>query len=165
MYDRTIELPNLRTVLGCDVLYFAYGANMHPGHMQKRCPGCTVVAPARLRDHRLAFSRVRGSGSADGYGDIQPSVGSVVEGVLWGITEAHRQALDAYEGYPESYTRKDVVVETFDGRTLTSFAYFACRVGAGRPSRRYLQILLEGARSHGLSPEYIAFLGAIPSEG
>jgi len=96
--------------------------------------------------------------------DIQPSSGSIVEGVVWEITAAHRDALDLYEEYPTAYTRGDVVVETFEGKTLTAFAYFAKPMGSYRPGRRYLQSLIQGARVHGLSPAYIASLEAIPTE-
>jgi gamma-glutamylcyclotransferase (GGCT)/AIG2-like uncharacterized protein YtfP len=87
-----------------------------------------------------------------------------VEGVVWDITETHRSSLDEYEGYPTAYTRKDVVVETFDDRTLTAFAYFARPVGDYRPSRRYVQQIIEGARAHNLSPGYVAFLEGIATE-
>ncbi len=146
------------------MLYFAYGSNMHPGQMAKRCPGCAFVALARLKDHRLTFSRFWGAWGGGGVADIQPSPGSVVEGVVWEITGAHRQTLDDYEDYPTSYTRKDVVVETADGRMLTAFAYAAKPTGAYRPARRYLEEILEGARAHNLSPDYIALLEAIPTE-
>jgi len=96
---------------------------------------------------------------------IQPTAGSIVEGVVWEITEAHREALDRYEDYPVSYTRKDVMLESFDGRTLTAFAYFARPAGAYKPSRRYLRQIIEGARAHGLSPEYLASLEAIATDG
>ncbi len=140
------------------MLYFAYGSNMHPGQMRKRCPGCVFVAAARLRDHRVAFARPWAAWGGGGVADIQPCAGSEVEGVVWEIMEAHRDALDVYEEYPRAYTRKDVVVESFDGRTLTAFAYFAHPAGTYRPSRRYLQSLIDGARAHGLSPGYITFL-------
>jgi gamma-glutamylcyclotransferase (GGCT)/AIG2-like uncharacterized protein YtfP len=146
------------------MLYFAYGSNMHPGQMQKRCPGCTFVATARLRDHRLTFSRLSATWRGGGVGDIRPATGSIVEGVVWDITETHRSSLDEYEGYPTAYTRKDVVVETFDDRTLTAFAYFARPVGDYRPSRRYVQQIIEGARAHNLSPAYVAFLEGIATE-
>jgi gamma-glutamylcyclotransferase (GGCT)/AIG2-like uncharacterized protein YtfP len=146
------------------MLYFAYGSNMHPEQMQKRCPGCSFVAAARLRDHRLAFSRPWAAWDGGGVADIQPAPGSIVEGVVWGITEAHRDVLDKYEQHPTAYTRKDVVVEAFDGKTLMAFAYFARPMGSYRPRRRYLQQLIDGARAHGLSPGYIASLEAIPTE-
>ena len=146
------------------MLYFAYGSNMHPGQMKQRCPGCSFVAAARLRDHRLAFTRPWGAWDGDGVADILHSEGSVVEGVVWEIAEEHRRTLDRYEEYPTAYDRKDVVVETFDGRTLTAFAYFARPLGSFRPGRRYLQSLVDGAMAHGLSPEYVASLEAIPTE-
>ena len=146
------------------MLYFAYGSNMHPGQMQNRCPGCICIAAARLRDHRVAFTRPWAAWGGGGVADIQPSPGNTVEGVVWNITEAHRRTLDEYEEYPNAYTRKDVVVETFDGRTLTAFAYVARPAGTHQPRRRYLRQLVEGARAHNLSPGYVAFLEAIPTE-
>jgi len=146
------------------VFYFAYGSNMHPGQMRTRCPDCTFVATARLQGHRLAFTRPWAAWDGGGVADIQPSPGGVVEGVVWEITETHRNALDAYEEYPTAYMRKDVVVETFAGKALTAFAYLARPMGTYRPGRRYLQSLVDGARAHGLSPEYVASLSAIPTE-
>jgi gamma-glutamylcyclotransferase (GGCT)/AIG2-like uncharacterized protein YtfP len=143
------------------MLYFAYGSNMHPGQMRNRCPGCTFVVAARLRDHRLVFSRPFAAWDGGGVADIQPAVGSIVEGVVWDISPAHRDALDAYEEYPTAYTRKDVVVETSEGQTLAAFAYCARPLGSYRPGRRYLNQLIEGARANGLSPMYVAFLESI----
>jgi hypothetical protein len=57
--------------------------------------------------------------------DVQLSPGSIVEGVVWEINEVQRDALDKYEEYPTAYTGKDVVVETFEGKLLTAFAYFS----------------------------------------
>ena len=159
---RTTEPWNDRTLF--DMLYFAYGSNMHPGQMRKRCPGGAFVATARLRDHRVAFTRPWDAWGGGGVADIQPAPGSIVEGVVWDITEAHQKALDEYEEYPRAYTRKDVTVETFDGPTLTAFAYVARPGGTHRPRRRYLRQLIEGAREHGLSPGYVAFLEAIATE-
>jgi gamma-glutamylcyclotransferase (GGCT)/AIG2-like uncharacterized protein YtfP len=146
------------------MFYFAYGSNMHPGQMRNRCPGCSFGAAARLRDYQLAFSRPWAAWGGGGVADIQPSPGSIVEGVVWEITESDRDTLDKYEEYPTAYTRKDVAVETFDGKTLAAFAYHARPIGSYRPGRRYLQQLIDGARAHGLSPGYIASLEAIPTE-
>ncbi len=147
------------------MLYFAYGCNMHAGQMQRLCPGCSCVAAARLADHRLAFTRPFAAWDGAGVADIVASTGDLVEGVVWEITDAHRTALDVYEEYPTAYTRKDVSVETFGGERLRAFAYVAKPLGAFRPGRRYMQSLIEGARAHGLSAQYIAWLEAIPTEG
>jgi gamma-glutamylcyclotransferase len=147
------------------MLYFAYGFNMQSGHMRKHCPGCVVVATARLRDHRLTFSRWWSAWGGGGVADIQPAAGAVVEGVVWEISEAHREALDRFEEYPTSYGRMDVTVETWDGRRLNAFAYVARPDGSYRPSRAYLSQLIVGATEQGLSAAYLAFLKSIPTEG
>ena len=35
-------------------LYFAYGSNMNPARMAKRCPGAIALGGAVLLNHRLA---------------------------------------------------------------------------------------------------------------
>jgi gamma-glutamylcyclotransferase (GGCT)/AIG2-like uncharacterized protein YtfP len=146
------------------MLYFAYGFNMQAAHMKAHCPGCRLVARALLRDHRLIFSRWWAAWGGGGVADIQPAAGRVVEGVVWEITPTDREALDWFEEYPTSYTRKDVRVETFDGRTLTAFAYVARPEGSYRPARSYLRHIIDGAKEQGLTPGYLAFLEAIPTE-
>ncbi len=37
-------------------LYFAYGANMHPGHMQFRCPAAQAVGAFTLKNGNLNFT-------------------------------------------------------------------------------------------------------------
>ncbi len=146
------------------MFYFAYGSNMHPTQMHQHCPGCVLVGAARLRDYRLVFSRPFAAWDGRGVADIEACPGSLVEGVLWDITEVHRDALDAYEQYPTEYGRAEVTVTTFDGRTVPAFAYVARPQGTFRPGRRYRDALVEGARAHGLTPEYIRFLEMTPTE-
>jgi len=146
------------------MLYFAYGFNMQTAHMQRQCPGCRLVGRACLHDHRLVFSRWWAAWGGGGVADIQPSAEHVVEGVVWEITPAHREALDRFEDYPTSYTRKDVTVETSDGWPMAAFAYVAHQEGGYRPARTYLQHIIDGAKEQGLSPDYQAFLEAIPTE-
>jgi cation transport regulator ChaC len=137
---------------------------MHPGQMRQRCPGCVLVGAATLRDYRLVFSRPFAAWDGRGVADIEAWPAGLVEGVLWDITEADRDALDAYEQYPTEYTRAEVSVATTSGRTVAAFAYVARPLGTFRPGRRYRDALVEGARAHGLSPEYIRFLEMIPTE-
>ncbi|MBQ7394626.1 MAG: gamma-glutamylcyclotransferase [Lentisphaeria bacterium] len=44
------------------------------------------------------------------YADIEECPGECVNGALYEISENDLAALDIYEGYPEYYTRKEVMV-------------------------------------------------------
>jgi gamma-glutamylcyclotransferase (GGCT)/AIG2-like uncharacterized protein YtfP len=123
-----------------------------------------VVARAVLRDHRLAFSRWWAAWGGGGVADIQPAPGSTVEGVVWEIAPEQQAALDRFEEYPTSYGRTPVCVQAWDGRMLTAFAYVARAEGCYRPARAYLRRIVAGACEQGLSPDYLAFLRAIPTE-
>ena len=79
-------------------LYFAYGANMHPESMRARCPGAIAVGQFNLRDWQLEFYN---------HATIMPSPGLHVPGVIWSITEDCEYSLDAYEGFPTYYTKRD----------------------------------------------------------
>ena len=86
-------------------LHFAYGSNMNPARMAKRCPGAIALGGAVLLNHRLA-ERL--------YADIDFVSGATVEGVLYLIPEANLARLDACEGYPKVYRRLWLEVE-YDG--------------------------------------------------
>ena len=62
------------------VLYFAYGSNMNPARMAKRCPGAITLGRAKLPHYRLA-ERL--------YADIEFEEESELHGVLYCITENH----------------------------------------------------------------------------
>ena len=86
-------------------LYFAYGSNMNPARMAKRCPGAIDLGGAVLRNHRVV-ERL--------YADIDFEEGSDMQGVLYVITEEHLRKLDRFEGYPSVYRRIWVDVEFED---------------------------------------------------
>ena len=94
-------------------LYFAYGSNMNPARMAKRCPGAIALGGAVLLNHRLA-ERL--------YADIDFVSGATVEGVLYLISEANLARLDSFEGYPKVYRRLWLEVE-FDGGIYQAITY------------------------------------------
>jgi gamma-glutamylcyclotransferase (GGCT)/AIG2-like uncharacterized protein YtfP len=87
-------------------LYFAYGANMHPEAMQWRCPKALASKAFVLRDWELKFYS---------HATIEHKPGTTVAGVLWEITQSCEQSLDAFEGFPDYYTKKSWVQ---DGRHI-----------------------------------------------
>ena len=92
--------------------YFAYGSNMNLDQMAYRCPDAEVVGRCVLKDYRLAF---RGNRRGYGVASILPEPGSEVQGLLWKITPKCEQSLDFYEGYPNLYEKKEVIVQTRTG--------------------------------------------------
>jgi gamma-glutamylcyclotransferase (GGCT)/AIG2-like uncharacterized protein YtfP len=106
-------------------LYFAYGANMHPGQMSWRCPDALAHRAFILRDWQLKFYN---------HATIEPKKGTKVAGVLWTITDACEQSLDAFEGFPSYYTKRTWIQ---DG--IQFFFYEMTDPKSGRPSPGYVQ--------------------------
>lgn len=86
------------------------------------------------------------------------------EGKVWGvvyrITRAGLVHLDATEGVPgRRYRQLELDVQDVDGRTVQAVTYVADGAEKdGRPSLRYITLLREGARAHGLPEHYVRFL-------
>ena len=80
--------------------YFAYGANMNMNSMSWRCPEARPVGAFTLRDWELEFYS---------HANILPKTGSGVYGVLWAITPDCEANLDAFEGFPDYYTKRSWV--------------------------------------------------------
>jgi len=110
-------------------LYFAYGANLHPGSMQWRCPEAQAQGAFILRDWELRFYS---------HATIEPRKGSQVAGVLWEITEACEQSLDVFEGFPNYYTKRTWIQ---DDRQF--FFYEMTTPKSGSPSKGYVLDIAE----------------------
>lgn len=110
--------------------------------------------------HRLAFtrySRQRRGGSAD----VVVDASSEVWGVLYEIDDACLASMDKVEGVPTAYRRERVAVFAAQGQRLEAITYMANRTGEFLPSKAYLEVILRGARAHGLPAEYIRMLEQI----
>jgi gamma-glutamylcyclotransferase len=71
--------------------------------------------------------------------------------------------LDATEGVPgRGYRHLVVEVEDADGRPLAAITYIAQgKKVDGKPSLRYITLLRDSARAHGLPEHYIRFLESV----
>ena len=136
-------------------LYFAYGRNMHPEIMPRRCPAAGFVGTAVLPDHRLLIN-------ARGVSTVVPETGSEVHGVLWRLTPVCEAALDEIEGVARGSYRRDVV------RPVTNFEvmeqaliYIASNADPSLPREGYLEALEEAALHHGFPEAYRLFLAGL----
>ena len=144
-----------------EVWYFAYGANMHDSAFRVR-RGMSPLEwrAARAIGYRLRFNlegRPRGRAAP---ANLCRDPQGEVWGVVYRITRAGLVHLDATEGVPgRRYRQLELDVQDVDGRTVQAVTYVADGAEKdGRPSLRYITLLREGARAHGLPEHYVRFL-------
>jgi len=129
--------------------YFAYGSNMSPRQMQRRCPGSRPVGAARLPGWRFIITTRGGA-------NIVTAPGEDVHGSVWHVTQHHLAQLDRWEGVSAGvYRRKHIPVERRDGTVLTAVVYVADRTwpGIARPDYM-LTAILPGAVAFNLPQNY-----------
>lgn len=139
------------------IWYFGYGSNMSGAiFCERRGMRPLATRTARLEGYRLCFDLPVGPGER-GVANVEPEAGACTYGVLYLLTRTELDRLDHTEGvHFGAYRRIPVEVVTEEGTRLTAITYRSSRTDAGRkPSARYLQLLLDGAREHGLPPEYV----------
>jgi gamma-glutamylcyclotransferase len=161
---------------------FAYGSNLFTDRMVRRVPSAQVVGSATLPGHRLAFHMRSTDGS--GKADATPSAAGEhrVEGVIYRLHPVHLEGLDRVEGgYLRRVHRFRLAgggmvpkmggvegygeVGTGTVGVIRAWTYHARpeRIEPGmRPFRWYHELVVKGARSHGLSPAYVAGLEGVP---
>ena len=154
---------------GDEIWYFAFGANMNDGVFRDR----RGMRPrewrvARVRGYRLRFNlegRPRGKAAP---ANIEPCPGEEVWGVAYRITRRDLVRLDSTEGLPGGiYRRLWLDAEDAAARPLRTVAYSGPGKAAdGNPSLRYITLLREGARAHGLPRHWVDKLDRVrPAEG
>jgi len=116
-----------------------------------------------LEGHRLCFELPVGPGER-GVANVVPEPGARTCGVLYLLGAEDCERLDRSEGVHVGLYKRAPVEILVEGReALAAFTYRSSWGSAGRkPSPRYLGLLVEGARQHGLPAEYVAFLEAHP---
>ena len=147
-----------------EVWYFAFGANMHDkAFCERRGMRPIEWRAGCVRGYRLRFNlEGRPIGKA-APANISPDADAEVWGVLYRITRADLLHLDYTEGVPGwRYRHLWVEAEDINGERLQAVTYIAeGKETDGNPSLRYITLLREGARSHGLPEHYLRFLDGV----
>ncbi len=147
-----------------EVWYFAFGANMHDSAFRERRRMLPIEwRPGRVKGYRLRFNlegRPKGKAapantSADPDGEVW--------GVLYKITRGDLVHLDSTEGVPgRRYRHLWLDAEDIDGNARRAVTYIADGKDVdGNPSLRYITLLRQGARAHGLPEHYLRFLDGV----
>lgn len=139
-----------------DTYYFAYGSNLCVDRQLERTGAIRRVRLACLKDYRFAFNK---AGVDEVYANIVPCVGDMVWGAVYLCSPQAMIWLDEYEGVKVGhYRRSPVEVETADGQIMQAETYIAVDefiIEVGRPSKWYLDRILQGATEHSLPAGYV----------
>ncbi len=152
-----------------EIWYFSFGSNMHDHVFRGRRRMRPVEWRAgRIDGYRLRFNlegRPRGRAAP---ANIEPCPGDEVWGVIYRITRRDLLRLDSSEGVPGGpYRHLWLNAEDAGERSVMAVAYIAeGKETDGNPSLRYITLLREGARSHGLPDHWIRRLDRVrPADG
>jgi len=146
------------------IWYFAYGSNMHQGtFVERRRIRPLASRVGRIVGYRLRFNlegRPKGKAAP---ANICPDADQEVWGVLYKITRRDLLRLDSTEGVPgRGYQPTWLSAVDVDGNPVTAIAYVATgKEIDGNPSHRYIALLREGARCHGLPEHWVRFLDGV----
>ena len=130
--------------------YFAYASNLSRKQMSERCPDAQPKFVATLPNYKLIFagwSRKWHGGVAS----IKPFRGERVIGAIYELSERGLRQLDKYEGYPDIYTRVNVIVTDGFGNRMEAVTYIKVEQSEEtQPSKEYLAIIQQGYRDWGI---------------
>lgn len=131
---------------------FVFGALMRSE--LNRTGGRAALVP----DHEVRFIAEGVRFLEPAFAALVPARGSTAHGVVYDVDRATwLQVLRAEDGYEERVVNAIVEGEAHEARAL--FIRDEDRLSEARvPSKRYLRILIQGARAHGLPEEYIQCL-------
>jgi gamma-glutamylcyclotransferase (GGCT)/AIG2-like uncharacterized protein YtfP len=142
-------------------MYAAYGSNMDPAQMARRCPHSPRRGTGWLQDWRLTFGG-EDLGWEGALATVVEAEGHQVFVVLYEMNEQDEAALDVWDGVTIGYYRTTKVrVSTRDGDVL-AWLYVLNDYEGGLPSARYLGNLADAAEIAGAPADYVAGLRARP---
>ena len=149
------------------VWYFAYGSNMQPATFAGR----RGIAPsralaARAPGWRLVLDKTPLIPIGESFATLLPAPAAEVFGVLYELGHDDLAHVDLTEGVLiGNYERVEIaIVPLVAAGPSRAFTLISDKRSADlRPSDRYMALLIEGAEVHGLPPEWIAMLRAVPT--
>jgi len=154
--------------------YFGYGSNMLTAKLKRkdRCPSADKIDVARTNEYTLKFHKVskavsdQGIRDESGKGDMAPKESETDElyGVVFSIDESEKSNLDRAEGLGSGYEETKIDVEGITEGPLRVVAYYATNINEDlKPYHWYKGQTVDGAKEHGLPPDYIKKIEAFES--
>jgi gamma-glutamylcyclotransferase (GGCT)/AIG2-like uncharacterized protein YtfP len=150
--------------------YFAYGSNLHPWRLAERTPSCRIIGAAslvgfQLRFHKRSLAPADASGKCDAYATGRAA--DVIHGAIYRIHRSELPALDAAEGRGCGYERITARVELHRARRSMDVQLYVAQAEWSEPTLApyewYLELVVSGARHHGLPEAYRTRLAGTPA--
>jgi len=141
------------------MLYFAYASFLSSAVLREHCPSARFVTRAYLPNFRVDFtymSKTRNCGVAS----VEPAPREIARGVVYDVPEDEMEHLDVVEAVPQGhYYRETYLLVDEGGKLIRADTYRATEPnGPFTPNREYVGLMLDGAKEHGMDPEYIEHL-------
>ena len=130
------------------MLYFAFGSNLNQKQMKRRCRDSKYIGCYSLKNYKLVFRNYYLGG---GVADIQKDKNSTVLGAIYKISKKDEKELDVYEDYPRTYIKKYFKLL---GKKVM-FYYMPKKTMHVPPSKRYINIIIQGYKDCGYKNNYI----------
>ena len=138
-------------------LYAAYGSNLDPRQMLQRAPHSPHLGTGWLRGWRLTFGGEE-IGWEGAVATVAEDPESSVFASIYDLTDGDESALDEWEGVNTDLYRKiRVRVDTLSA-AHTCYLYVLNSFEGGKPSSRYLEIMIAAALEAGAPEDYLATL-------
>jgi hypothetical protein len=148
-------------------LYAAYGSNMDPAQMLRRCPSSPHTGTGWMRGWRITFGAEE-LGWEGALATLVPTeepptaapgeFGPGVFVALYDLTDADEKALDAWEGADLGLYRKlHLRVHTLGG-DVVAYVYVLDAFEGGLPSARHLGGIADAAEAAGAPTDYVTAL-------
>ena len=136
--------------------HFGYGSNLNLEFLHQYLPSASFVMKAYLPNYEVQF-RFWSKKRQGGISSIIEKPGGLVHGVIYECDEAEIKELDILESVPQGLYRREVFkVLGEDGAWHDADLYRVAKPkGPFTPTKGYVELMLVGARRHGLDPEYI----------
>lgn len=146
---------------GGELLYFAYGANVHPGWLRRRIPAAVALGCGELPGHRLLFHKRGRDGSGRSNAWRTGVAADRLPGALYRIPADDLARLGAAGA---GYQADKVLVGTATGpRTAVTWRAESAEIAAGLlPWDWYVALIRAGGALHGLPEAHLRWLASVP---
>ena len=130
------------------MLYFAFGSNLNQKQMKRRCRDSKYIGCYSLKNYKLVFRNYFLGG---GVADVEKKKNSSVLGAIYKISKKDEIELDIYEDFPKTYIKKYFRLL---GKKVM-FYYMPKKTKPIPPSKRYLNLIIQGYKDCGYRNNYI----------